>query len=891
MKNAYQELEEAQIWKLPGVPNAILNVLQSYKNRAEKIKEERDLAREKEEFLSNGPKKFPDAVAFPAAIKIIKKEDVYLEDAVKKMNAFYGNKSLLEPTHNQIVIIEKAIEALEQQLSKLKKGETALNETISQDPRVASFSQENLETSKEELKKTRESLEDKISALRVQLSAAKNSFEEHVSDKYSQYTKYENTIEFTKQVMLTALYNGALDYYKQILDETEGNVEKRKAKIKEFNESFTGIAKIDEYGKVNPIEDTYNKFAKDSLNEVVTFTNELLTKSSTGTSSRKVNAIEAQLQKANQHCVDEYKKHYGVMAYTDAKQKMPFVMERNFWKQLKNISLNVQFESNLQYAIQSASDPVTLSREWSKIPNGYTIVDQRSILGKAHTDLTDLDHKVKNFQRYLALKDELEAKKALALEQKKQIDAASKSLDTVRQSITAQIQGKPEKVQQHVLEHIDPNLAKSVLNSLPENEKEALRGGLALDRRNALPAENEIYALNKKHETLATALATAEENLSQIKEEDIQVEQLNQLQSALSEVKNKALDQRNLKKATGHSKSYAENNLFVQDYLAFQVQLKDAKGILEKQIAEAREKYDGLKKENLKENQLLFIKSVLDSLEGMEASFNETEYQRDKPLQSREELQRIANRATSEYDKFLVEFGQLNKVIKEPQESQRVAQQPEISPEHQKSNGKQPPSPPSITKKDEPNATQRRLNPREPPTTIEFKIKAIYEQYATKVKEGIEKLKSNPHNETNLSHLFQEHKAEENGQTLTEFIKASPSEQEGFIQNQNAVRALQDIKKLIEETKWKVKLGPLTGKEIEVNRESKIVPPHIFKIYEEAKFGMTDPAKAAAAMENINQIATKANPANFFKKLMRDEQTTKAYETIMEQSSILSRAP
>ncbi|WP_392537761.1 hypothetical protein [Legionella sp. 227] len=886
VKSTYEELEEKQTWKLPVIPEAISNLMQMDKGRAAKNKKERDLAQEKEDFLSKGPRKFPDAVPFPAAIKIIKKGDVYLEDAVKKMNAFYGKKSLLEPTHNQIAIIEQAIEGLEQQLSKLKKREIALNEVISKDPRIATFSQDNLHTPRKELQETRRSLENKISALRVQLSAAKNSFEEHVSDKYSRYTNYENTMKFTKQVILTALYNAALDYYKQILDETEGNVEKRKAKIKEFNESFAGIAKIDEYGKVNPIEETYNNFAKDSLKEVATFTNELLKKCSTGISSRKVDVIEAQLQKANQHCVDEYKKHYGDMAYTDAKQKMPFIMEKNLLNRLKNISLNVQFESNLEYAIQAASDPDTLSDEWSKIPKGDTIVDQRSILGKAHTDLTDLDHKVKNFQRYLELKDELEAKKALALEQKQQIDAASKSLDTVRQSITGQITGKPVDVQKYVLEHIDPNLAKSVFNSLPKKEREDLRGVLALDRIN--PAENEIDALAQKHETLATALATAKGSLSQIKEEDIQVDQLERLRSALSEVKNKALDQRKLEKVRGHSKSYAENNLFVQDYLAFKVQLEDAKGILAKQIAEAREKYDGLKKENLSEKQLLFINTVLVGLEHMESSFNDIDYQRDKPLQSREELQRIANMATIEYDKFLVEFGRLNKVIKE---AQRVAQQPEIFPESKRNNEQQTPSPPSIMKEDEPNAKKRKLNPRTPPPTIEFRIREIYKEYGTKVTEGIKKLESDLQDQSILRRLFQEHKAAEKGQTLNDFKQAHSSEQKSVIRNENAVIAIGEIKKLIEDTKWKVKLGPLTGKEIEVDGEPKIVPPHIFKIYQEAKFGMADPRKAAEAMENINQIATKASPANFFKKLMRDEQTTKAYETIIEQSNILSRAP
>ncbi|KTC78867.1 hypothetical protein Lche_0887 [Legionella cherrii] len=889
VKSTYGELEEQQTWKLPVIPEAISNLMQRDKERAAKNKKERDLAQEKEDFLAKGPRKFPDAVAFPAAIKMIKKEDVYLEDAVKKMNASYGTKSLLEPTHNQIVIIEQAIEGLEQQLSKLKKREIALNEAISQDPRVASFSQDNLHASRKELQETRRSLENKISALRVELSAAKNSFEEHVSDKYSRYANYENTIEFTKQVMLAALYNAAIDYYKQILDETKDNVEKRKEKINEFNESFAGIAKIDEYGKVNPIEDTYNKFAKDSLKEVVTFTNELLKKCSTGISSRKVDAIEAQLQKASQHCVDEYKKHYGDMAYTDTKQKMPFTMEKNLLKRLKNISLNVQFESGLENAVQAASDPVTLSREWSKIPNGNTIVDQRSILGKAHTGLTDLEHKVKNFQRYLELKDELEAKNALALEQKQHIEAVTKSIDTVRQAITGEISGKPVDVQKYVLENIDRNLARSVFNSLPKKEREDLSEVLPLDRINAFPAESGINMLAMKHGTLATAIKTADTILTQIKEEDIQVEQLNQLRSALGEVRKSALDQGKLDKVTRHSKSCAEDNLFVQDYLAFEKQRADAQENLGKHIADAREKFEMLKQENLSETQLLFVRTVLNSLEGMVDSFKNTQYERNQSEKNKQELQRLTELAESSYKKILSQYEQINESIKSAKKEQPIAQQPEISPEHQKKNEKQPPSPPTLRKEEEPIAEKRKLH-QKPPSTIEIRIIEIYRKYAEEVKGGISRLASEPEQKPLKDELWEKYNAQ-NMATFKEFEKAYDHDPKLVIEKANAVVALSEIKELIEDTKWKVKLGPLTGKEIEVDGKFKIVPPHIFKIYEQAKLGMADPQKAGDAMKKINEIATNASSANFFRKALRDKQTTKAYETIMEHSSRTSRAP
>ncbi|MCW8409913.1 hypothetical protein OQJ13_13115 [Legionella sp. PATHC035] len=889
VKSTYGELEEQQTWRLPVIPEAISKLMQSNKKRAAENKKERDLAQEREDFLVKGPRKFPDAVAFPAAIKIIKKGDVDLEDAVKKMNASYGTKSLLEPTHNQIVIIEQAIEGLEQQLSKLKKREIALNQAIAQDPRVTSFSQNNLHASRSALQETRRSLENKISALRVQLSAAKNSFGEHVSDKYSRYTNYENTIEFTKKVMLTALYNAAIDYYKQILDETKDNVEKRKEKITEFNESFAGIAKIDEYGKVNPIEETYNKFAQDSLKEVVQFTNELLIKCSTGISSRKVNVIEAQIHKANQHCADEYKKHYGDMAYTDTKQKMPFTMEKNLLKRLKNISLNVQFESGLENAVQAASNPVTLSGEWSKIPKGDTLADQLSVLEKADKELTALERKVNNFQRYLALKDELEAKKALALGQNQQIEAVTKSLDTVRQAITGEITGKPVDVQKYVLENIDRNLARSVFDSLTEKERGDLSEVLALDRMHVFPAESGANALAMKHGTLATAIKTADTILTQIKEEDIQVEQLNQLQSALGEVGESALDQGKLDKVTRHSKSCAEDNLFVQDYLAFEKQRADAQENLGKHIADAREKFEMLKQENLSETQLLFVRTVLNSLEGMVDSFKNTQYERNQTDKNKQELQRLTELAESSYKKILSQYEQINESIKSAKKEQPIAQQPEISPEHQKKNEKQPPSPPTLRKEGEPIAEKRKLH-QKPPSTIEIRIIEIYRKYAEEVSVGISRLASGPVQKPLKDELWEKYNAQ-NMATFKEFEKAYDHDPKLVIKKANAVVALNEIKELIEDTKWKVKLGPLTGKEIEVDGKSKIVPPHIFKIYEQAKLGMTDPQKADEAMNEINKIATNASSANFFRKALRDKQTTKAYESIMEHSSSTSRAP
>ncbi|CAM2989282.1 Uncharacterised protein [Legionella steigerwaltii] len=901
------EIKADQIWKLPTIREGILNLLQKDKESAAKAKVGRDLAQQKEEFLNGKePRKPPEAIAFPALIKTIEKGDVYQEDAVKKLNALYGNKSLLEPTYSQIVIIEKAIDSLEQQLRKLRAREASLNDTISQDPRVVSFAQKNLHASREELQKTRTSLEKEISALREQLDSEKENeerekigakpfFKEHVSDKYAQYTKYENTLEFTKQTMLTAFYNAAVDYYQQILKETEGNPEQRQAKIEELNESFAGIAKVDEYGNVNP---TYKDLEKEPLKKVVAFTNGVLEKCNTGIfSARKLNCIQAQLQKANEHCANEYKKHYGDTIYKDKEQKMPFIMEKS-WGRLKNISLNVNFESTLEHIIQSASDPEKLTRAWGKIPSGDAIVEQRSALGQAHTDMTNLDHKVKNFQRYLVLKDELDTKKALAQEQKKQIDAASESLNTTRDFIAKQIQDQPLEVQKYVLEHIDPNLAKSVFFLLPIDKREPLSEVLALDRIQAIHAESEINSLDKKHEILVDAIATAEDNLSQIKEEDI-VEQLDQLRSALGEVRKSALDQRKLDKVTGRSKSYTENQSFVQDYVAFQKQLADATKILKQQIQEVTDKFD-LLQGNASKEELLLFESLRQSLEDMKSSFDNTEYQRDNPVKNREELERLAGRAKSLHESLISEYERLDKVIK-AQEAQREVQQPGIPPETQWQKEKRPP--PRVTKEQpegEPSAKRRKLHPSTPSDTIEFtvreRIKQIYNTYKEKVDADVLRL-SNPEDQSIWSELFEPHKAGGKWQSVEAFKQehSTEKEQKDAVQNANAVTSLGEIKALIENTNWKVRLGSLTGKEIKVGeeskKESKIVPPHIFRIYNQAIEGMKDPEKAAKAMEEINNIATKANSANVFKQLIRDEQTKDAYDAIAEYSVMRSSTP
>ncbi|RUR18780.1 hypothetical protein ELY20_16380 [Legionella qingyii] len=478
LSDNYSEMGAEQTLMLPQIPEYILDILRDRKNSAAAAKEKRNLAKQKEEFLTKGPLKFPDPVAFPASIKTTAKGDINLKNVVGKLSTLYGEQSKLNSVHQQIEAIEKEIEALEKQLTELKEREASLGEAMGKDTRVASFAKSNLQASRTEVQQTKVLVEKTISIFRANLSETKKSFSEHVTNNYSQYELYENTLEFTKKVMLAALYNAALDNYKQIIDGTKGNAANREKKIQEFNRNFAEIANIDEYGNVNPIESTYKYFADKSLLDVVTFTNEVIKKCNRS----ELSVIQARLEGANKHCVNQYKTRFNDLIYTDAAKKMPFIMEKSLlgfgW--LQKINLNIELEYSLNSTIQSAFAPEKIDNASSKIPNQKDIGEQQSVLKTAQTKLADIEQKVRNFKRYIELKDKIEERKILASNQKQQIDEVRQSFNKVRDSIVDQIKDQPLEVQQYVLENIKPQFAKSVLSQLSENSRKTLAKNLPL---------------------------------------------------------------------------------------------------------------------------------------------------------------------------------------------------------------------------------------------------------------------------------------------------------------------------------------------------------------------------------------------------------------------------
>lgn len=689
--DTYGEIGAEHTLGMPVIPENILTILQEKKKSAAKAKESRNLAKQKEEFLTKGPSKIPAPVALPASIITTAKKDINLKNAVEKLSTLKEDNGKLNEVHQKIETCEIEIKALDEQLTELKKREASLGEAMSKDERLVSFAQSHLKKLINELQQTKLSVEIQISTFRTKLSEAKKSFSKHVTDNYSQYETYENTLQFTKQVILTALYNAALDYYKKILNDTVGNVENRKKMIEEFNQRFAGIANIDDRGNVKPIEETYKNFAGASLSQVEAFTNELIEKCDLGITSPKF--IETRLEEANKYCVEKYKALFNDLIYTDAAQKMPFIMEKSIplpfgLRWLKKVNLNIGFEQSLSSAIQSASDPVKLACESSKIPEKDAIGAQQSALQTAATKLTNVDQKVKNFQRYIELNDKLEARKILASNQKRQIDKVTEYFNKVRDSIVDQIKDQPLEVQQYVLKNIKPQLAKSVFNQLSENNR------MSLGNRFPWLAEtseaSELQRLTKKYEALATEILIAEENLNKIKEEDIRVEQLEELGAALDKVGENVLEQRELQRVIEQSKSYENDDLFIQDYLVFQKQLTDAKEILAKQIQDAEKKFELLTQANPSEEQLETFNIVRQSLKEMSSSFDNTEYQRNKPEQNTEELQRLTNMATSMYERLLDEYKRIDERIKSEQEASIAQEQMIQTSQNLQKNGPPP---------------------------------------------------------------------------------------------------------------------------------------------------------------------------------------------------------
>ncbi|MCW8398418.1 hypothetical protein OQJ26_06390 [Legionella sp. PATHC038] len=196
MTSTYGEIGAEQTLRLPRTSEDFLQILQGDKKRAAIAKEQRDLAKQKNEFLTKGPIKFPDPAVFPASIKTTAEKDIDLKKAVEQLSALYGEQSQLNPVREEIVAVETKIEELEKELTQLKKKEASLNDAMSQDTKV-SFAQSHPQTSKSELEEARKLLEDTVSTLRANLSKAKSSFEKHVKSNYALYEKYENAQEFT----------------------------------------------------------------------------------------------------------------------------------------------------------------------------------------------------------------------------------------------------------------------------------------------------------------------------------------------------------------------------------------------------------------------------------------------------------------------------------------------------------------------------------------------------------------------------------------------------------------------------------------------------------------------------------------------------------------------
>ncbi|MCW8409912.1 hypothetical protein OQJ13_13110 [Legionella sp. PATHC035] len=861
LTSTYSEISALQTLALPHIP--YLQLLQEDKKRATNAKEERDLAKKKEDFLANGPSEFPAPKAFPVPRNATAEKDIDLKKAVEKLSALYGTESQLNSILKQIETVEEEIKALDTELTELKKKEAVLKETMGTNT-VVSFAEGHLQTSKSELEKARMELENTLSTLRENFSKVKSSFEKHVKSNYAQYEIYENGQEFAKQVMLTALYNAALDYYDKLLKDTEKKPEIRKNRVKDFNKYFGGIAIIDEYGKVNSIEETYNSFANKTLGDVVEIANEVI-------KITEPKFIDKWLAKANTHW--ENNSNFNNLLYRDESQKIPFKMERSFAVfgsgTLQKINLNTKFESNIESHIQKASDPTNLDAPQTK--------------------LTELEQKVTNFQRYRALKAELEATKVLASKQKNQIDEATETFNKTRDSIVNQIKGQPEDVQKHVLQNINSQLAKSVLNELPEANKKLLI--TVLPELTKIPEKSEIELLAEKYAVLANEIATAVENLNQIKKEDIQVEQLNQLRSALDKVKESQLDERNMEKVIELRDSYTKDDLSV-DSLIFQQQLFNAKKILAEQIRDVEKKFESIKQAN--KEWLTTFESERQSLNRVANSFDEIDYQHKQSEQNKAELQRLTELATRSYMNILSEYEQIIARIKLAQGSQtvevpvtveapqRVIPEQADPPETVRKKNKTPP--PEISETP-PTPNKGAISRSKPESTIEARIRAIYENYFKEVRVETQNLSQK--DSSTWQELFTVQNAEG---SLEEFKIKYIKEQESKIKEEKAVASLDKIINLIEETQWKTGLLGSKSK-IKINDKERPVPKHICEIYKKAIEGRDNPQQADEAMSEINAIATKAisHSVKFQFLRKRDEQTQEAYDAIEAHSKPLGK--
>ncbi|WP_131777544.1 hypothetical protein [Legionella cherrii] len=874
LTNTYGEIPTLQKLSLSQIPETPLKMLQEDKKRAAIAKKERDLAKQKKDFLANGPSEIPNPAVFPVPRKTTAEKDIDLKNAVEKLSALYGNESQLNPILKQIGAVEEEIKTLEIELTELKKKEASLKDAMSEGT-VASFAQTHLQTSKSELEETRKLLENKLSTLRADLSRAKSSFENHVKNNYALYEKFENGQEFTKQVMLTALYNAALDNYKELLKDTKGQPETRKKKVEAFNKHFGGIAIVDDYGKVNPIEETYKSFADTTLSEVVALANEVI-------KVTEPKFIETRLIEAKVHCEIQYSKHFNNLIYKDQTQTTPFIMEKSFpiFGTLQKININTKFDTDWDKPIQSASDPKQLKAEESKIPDKKAIEDSQSQLKKAQTQLTELEQKVRNFQRYTALKAELEAKEELASKQKIQLDKVTESFNKARDSIITQIKDQPVDVQKYVLQNINPQLAKSVVNELPEANKKFLI--TVLPELTKIPEKSEIELFAEKYAVLANEIATARKNLNQIKEKDIQVEQLNQLRSALDKVNESQLDASNLEKVLEQSHTYTQNDLAV-DGLIFQQQLTTAKKRLAEQIKDVEEKFESIKQAN--KEWLTIFESKRQSLINIESSFKEMEYQRDQSEKNKEELQRLTELATRSYMNILSEYEQINERIKLAQGAQTVEQAVILETRLAEEPKEEIVTPPTDNVSKDQNETPPTPNKGvlspSTPKTIKDQIMQIYNEYFEEVKKETDNLsKKEP---SQWQELFKEKNAEGN---LEEFKAKYLKDKESDIKEEKAVAALDKIIKLIEKTEWKT---GFLGSKSKINIEGKEtpVPNHIYEIYKKAIEGRDNPQQADKAMEAINAIATRAKSHSvkfeFLRK--RDEQTKEAYDAIEKHSS------
>ncbi|KTC78866.1 hypothetical protein Lche_0886 [Legionella cherrii] len=877
LTNAYGEIGAEQTLRLPQIPENILQSLQAKKAIATIAKGKRDLDKQKEEFLTKGPSEFPEPAVFPLSIKTTAVKDIDLKNAVEKLSALHGNESQLNPILKQIETVEEEIKTLEIELTELKKKEASLKDAMSEGT-VASFAQTHLQTSKSELEETRKLLENKLSTLRADLSRAKSSFENHVKNNYALYEKFENGQEFTKQVMLTALYNAALDNYKELLKDTKGQPETRKKMVEIFNKHFGGIAIVDDYGKVNPIEETYKSFADTTLSEVVALANEVI-------KVTEPKFIETRLIEAKVHCQNQYPKHFNNLIYNDQTQTTPFIMEKSFSifgsGTLQKININTKFDTDRDKPIQSASDPRQLRAEESKIPDKKAIEDSQSQLKKAQTQLTELEQKVRNFQRYTALIAELEAKEELAPKQKIQLDKVTESFNNARDSIITQIKDQPVDVQKYVLQNINPQLAKSVVNELPEANKKFLI--TVLPELTKIPEKSEIELFAEKYAVLANEIATARKNLNQIKEKDIQVEQLNQLRSALDKVNESQLDASNLEKVLEQSHTYTQNDLAV-DGLIFQQQLTTAKKRLAEQIKDVEEKFESIKQAN--KEWLTIFESERQLLIDVESSFKEMEYQRDQSEKNKEELQRLTELATRSYMNILSEYEQINERIKLAQGAQTVEQAVILETRLAEEPKEEIVTPPTDNVSKDQNETPPTPNKGamsgSKPETIVDRIKAIYEQYFKAVREETENLSQKEPSQ--WQELFKEKNAEGN---LEEFKAEYLKEIASDIKKEKAVAALNEIIKLIQETEWKTGfLGSKSKINIEGKKTPVPVPNHIYEIYLKAQEGIKEPKNADLAMQAINAIATRAksHSAKFQFLRKRDEQTQEAYDAIETHS-------